>query len=291
MPSPTLAEPKHTPPDPSGRRPTTFEEARDRLSRVEQWQIAAARRTHEQPLLNALMLGLQRTVGRGWIHLCTKNLLSVRGVERLPSLTDHRGLILVSNHRSFFDMFVVSATLYRLGFNQRILFPVRSRFFYDRPLGFVVNGIMSFYSMYPPIFRERRRQILNHVAMSELASLLDAGGRSAGIHPEGTRGMGDDPYTLLPAQTGVGRLIHMSSAPVVPAFIIGLGNVLWRQVLGNFTGRGPPIHLVFGAPVDFGNLRSAPASARTYRALADRTRDAITALGEEERRMSWPTSL
>ena len=288
MHSPTVAEQNTESPGVPARRPATFRQTTDRLTPLERWLIAAVRTTHERPLLNAAMLWLQRHVGRGWIHFCTRHLLSVHGIDRLPNLSHREGLILVSNHRSFFDMFVISATLYRLGFDQRILFPVRSSFFYTHPLGFVVNGIMSFFSMYPPIFRERRRQMLNHVAMTELAGLLAAKGRSAGIHPEGRRGRGNDPYTLLPAQAGVGRLIHLSSAPVIPVFIVGLGNVLWRQVLGNFTRRGPPIHLVFGAPVDLGALRTGPGNARVYRALAERTRDAIAALGQEERRIAWP---
>ena len=291
MSSRTLTEPEPESPRTKssllGRRPTTFQETTDRLSTLERLQIAAIRKTHQGPALNATMLWLQRHVGKGWIHGCTKNLLKVYGTERLPPLKEGPGLILVSNHRSFFDMFVITATLYRLGLDQRVVFPVRSTFFYDHPLGFFVNGIMSFFSMYPPIFRERKRQVLNHVAMSELAALIGAGGSSAGIHPEGTRNKGRDPYTLLPAQAGVGRLIHLSSAPVVPAFIVGLGNVLWRQVLGNFTRRGPSIHLVFGTPIDFGDLRHSPANGRTYRRLADRTVEAISALGQEERHLEW----
>ena len=287
MSSSTVAERERAQPDPSSRRPTTFKEAPERLSSLERWQINAVRKTFDQPTLDALMLWCQRYVGRSWIYYCTKNLLRIRGIERLPSLTDGRGLIVVSNHRSFFDMFVITATLYRLGLRQRVLFPVRSTFFYDHPLGFFVNAVMSFLSMYPPIFRERRRQVLNHVAMAELAALVESGIRSTGIHPEGTRGKGDDPYTLLPAQAGVGRLIHLSTVPVVPAFITGLGNVLWRQILGNFTRRGPQIHLVFGSPVDFGDLRKAPANGRTYRLLSERTLDAIHQLGQEEKNAPW----
>jgi len=75
---------------------------------------------------------------------------------------------------------------------------------------------MSFLAMYPPIFRERSRAALNLVGLDELAWLLRRGGTFLGIHPEGTRGKGDDPYTLLPAQPGVGRInpqIRRDGAP------------------------------------------------------------------------------
>jgi 1-acyl-sn-glycerol-3-phosphate acyltransferase len=171
----------------------------------------------------------------------------------------------------------------RKGLRNRMVFPVRSNFFYDNPLGFFVNGLMSWWSMYPPIFRQRKKAVLNHTAMSELGHLLGQGGISAGLHPEGTRNKGPDPYTLLPPQSGVGRAIYHSRVPVIPVFINGLGNALAWQVLSNFIGRGKPVWVVFGAPIDFGTLLSEPPSARTYRSIASVTLDAIRALGEEER--------
>jgi 1-acyl-sn-glycerol-3-phosphate acyltransferase len=59
--------------------------------------------------------------------------------------------------------------------------------------------------MYPPIFRDRKRATLNHTAFSELARPLQDG-RSAGIHPEGTRKKDDDPYTFVRAADGGGSI-------------------------------------------------------------------------------------
>ncbi|MGH7435033.1 MAG: lysophospholipid acyltransferase family protein, partial [Polyangiaceae bacterium] len=171
------------------------------------------------------------------------------------------------------------------GLPQRILFPVRSTFFYDHPLGPVVNGLMSFFAMYPPIFRDRKRAALNLASLDEAAALLRGGGFFVGMHPEGTRNKGDDPYTLLPAQSGVGRLIRAAGVPVVPVFVNGLGNDLPRQVAGGLTGRGTPIHVVFGAPIDFGPLREGPDAPGTYKRIAEVCIEAITALGAEEREL------
>ena len=182
-------------------------------------------------------------------------------------------------------MYVINAVLYKSGFCERLLFPVRSKFFYDHIAGFFVNAVMSFWSMYPPIFRDRQRLSLNHTAFSELAAAVSSG-RSAGIHPEGTRKLDDDPYTLLPAQNGIGRLIHQAQdAIVIPVFINGLTNNLRRQVSSNFNGTGRPIFVVFGAPIDYGDLLSGPSSTKTYRAIVERTMSEIVTLGQRERKL------
>jgi 1-acyl-sn-glycerol-3-phosphate acyltransferase len=160
---------------------------------------------------------------------------------------------------------------------------VRSNFFYDHPLGPFVNGAMSFFAMYPPIFRERKRAALNLAALDEMAALLRRGGFFVGIHPEGTRKKDDDPYTFLPAQSGVGRVIHKARVPVVPVFVNGLGNDLVRQIRGNFDGQGPPINIVFGKPIDFGPLLEAPGSPKTYKRIANRCLEVIGELGQEEK--------
>jgi 1-acyl-sn-glycerol-3-phosphate acyltransferase len=164
----------------------------------------------------------------------------------------------------------------------RLVFPVRANFFYDTPLGFLVNGIMSFFAMYPPIFRDRSKFVLNVDSVGELVWLLQRGGSFAGLHPEGMRNLSDDPYRFLPAQPGIGKVIHEAKVGVLPVFINGLSNDLGRQVAGNFDGTGKPIVIVFGAPVDFGNLLGRRPSPRVHREIADRALSAISELGREE---------
>jgi 1-acyl-sn-glycerol-3-phosphate acyltransferase len=207
----------------------------------------------------------------------------VHGLERIPPWDPAGSLILVANHRSFFDLYATTAELVAHGLPQRILFPVRSTFFYDHPLGPLVNGAMSFFAMYPPIFRERQRAALNLASLDEVARLLRQGGFFVGLHPEGTRKKDGDPYSFLPPQSGVGRLVHHARVPVVPVFVNGLGNDLPRQVLGGLSGRGDPVHIVFGAPIDFGPLLDERPSPKTYKAVAAECLRAIAALGREER--------
>jgi 1-acyl-sn-glycerol-3-phosphate acyltransferase len=253
------------------------------LSDLERMQIRWVRSTLQAGMLDRAIRVCQRTVGQWWIRAVTSRLRRVHGLGRLPAWDKSSSLILIANHRTFFDLYVTTAELVSRGLPQRILFPVRSKFFYDHPLGPAVNGAASFFAMYPPIFRDRRRAALNLAGLDELASLLRRGGYFVGIHPEGTRKKDDDPYDLLPAQSGVGRLVHKARVPVVPVFVNGLCNDFRKQIQAGFTGRGEPIHLVFGSPVTFGSLLDAPPSPKTYKRIADRCVEAIAALGHEER--------
>jgi 1-acyl-sn-glycerol-3-phosphate acyltransferase len=189
----------------------------------------------------------------------------------------------VSNHRSFFDLYVITAMLVRRGMPHRMMFPVRSHFFYDSPAGFFVNGIMSFFAMYPPVFRERSRATLNLAGLDEVVWMARRGGAFIGLHPEGTRNKDGDPYALLPAQSGVGRIIRHANVDVLPVFINGLTNDIVKQVSSNVKKKGDPIIAVFGKPVDFGDLLETNSSPRLYKKIADRALEAIGELGVEEK--------
>jgi len=264
-------------------RPDLLTSGQGRLAPLERFQIAFIRRSYEPGLLDGTLRLCQRHIGAAWIHHFTKHLRHVHGFERLPDFSTAQSYVLVCNHRSFFDLYVVTAELVRRGVLQRIVFPVRASFFYDSVLGFFVNGAMSFFAMYPPIFRDKKRATLNVVSLSELVWLLRRGGALAGLHPEGTRKQDDDPYTFLPAQPGIGKVIYEARVPVIPGFVNGLINDLRRQVASNFDGTGKAINVVFGKPIDFGDLLDRRGSPKLYRAIAERTLEVISELGAEER--------
>ncbi len=266
-------------------RPDLLRVAGDRLSRLERAQIRFVRETFEPGRRQGVIRWCQQHIGSTWIHHFTKHLRHVHGLERLPPLDPAQSFILVSNHRSFFDLYVITGDLVRRGLPHRIVFPVRSTFFYDSPAGLLVNGVMSFFAMYPPIFREKKQQALNLTSLDELTWLLRRGGVLAGLHPEGTRKQDDDPYTFLPAQPGVGKVIHAAQVPVIPVFVNGLINDLPRQVTSNYDGTGHPVFVVFGAPIDFSDLYARPGSVRVYKTAADRTMEVIGKLGQEEKRL------
>lgn len=267
----------------SPQRPDLVLAARGKLSFVERVNLRFVRFSFRGEFFDRVLQFLQRTIGQAWIHHSTKHLRHVVGLDRLPDLQDSSSIIVVCNHRSFFDLYVVTAELVRRKMKKRIIFMVRSGFFYDSFLGLFVNFLMSFLAMYPPVFRERSKQSLNPLALEELAWLLARGGMFAGLHPEGTRKQDDDPYTFLPAKPGVGRIIQASGARVVPVFVNGLGNDIVKQVRGNFNRRGDKIAIVFGKPIDFGDLLEQESSLRTHRAISEKCMEAIAELSHEEK--------
>jgi 1-acyl-sn-glycerol-3-phosphate acyltransferase len=224
------------------------------------------------------------TVGAGWVHLCTHRLLRVEGLEHLQGLDPDRGVVIVANHRSFFDLYVIASVMLReTQWIDGMYFPVRGEYFYERPDGIAVNALMSAWAMYPPILRRPEARLFNEYTVDLMAELLSRRGTVVGMHPEGTRGKGPDPYTLLPAQPGIGQMVHRARPIVLPVFILGLGNDLKRQVLGNFDGTGDPVTLQFGPPVALDRLFAAPARLRTYKQIADHLREVLVELGARDR--------
>lgn len=227
----------------------------------------------------------QRVIGAGWIHLATYNIMRVYGLENLRRVSPERPILLVANHRSFFDMYAVSTVLFRrTDWPKRLFFPVRGRFFYQSPLGALVNFIMGWWSMYPPFFATAEKRAWDAYAMRRLIELCrDGHGHIIGFHPEGTRNKGPDPYSFLPPQPGVGRLILEARPQVVPVFVAGLCNSLPRQILRNWTG-GEKIRIRFGAPLDLARFATRRGGLKTYKQIADFVMSKIAELAEEDRR-------
>jgi 1-acyl-sn-glycerol-3-phosphate acyltransferase len=106
------------------------------------------------------------------------------------------------------------------------------------------------------------------------------------MHPEGTRGKGDDPYTFLPAQPGVGKLALVAQPVVIPAFILGLGNNIVEDIRLNFTKEARRKHAVitvFGSPIDYGDLMAEKPRPALYKKTADRFMAEIKKLSEREK--------
>ncbi len=229
----------------------------------------------------------QRHIGSLWIYLATYNLMNVEGLENFENTAVDKPLLLVANHRSFFDMYTVSSVLFRRTRRpMKLFFPVRAKFFYDSPLGWFVNLVMGWFSMFPPFFREAREEKKREFDKFSMRKLIDICTRGTahviGFHPEGKRNLSADPYEYLPAQTGIGKIVMASHAQVVPVFIAGLGNDLPKQILGNWRG-GEPIRIRFGAPVDLSEFYNKRDSLRTHKEIADLLMLKISELGEQDK--------
>jgi 1-acyl-sn-glycerol-3-phosphate acyltransferase len=227
-------------------------------------------------------------VPRRFVTRVTKSRWQFWGIEHVDALQPTNGLILVSNHRSFFDMYVASAALLeRTRFVRELYYPVRTSFFYDNPLGSLVNFLMSGYAMWPPVFRDDRRHMLNAHGVRQMAYVLSRPGALLGIHPEGTRSRQPDPYTLGGARPGVGRLVEAChpNTLVLPFFIVGLSNDFVHEVRVGLSRRnlGPPIRIHFSPALRCADLRAAHSSPQ---AIADGLLGIVAQLGERDRSLA-----
>lgn len=258
------------------------------LTPFERATVRLARAANRAPWVR-LCAALQRQVGARWIGWCIDRLLHVEGLDHVAGTDRSRPLLLVANHRSFFDLFVAMSVLYRRvpGWTGA-LFPVRGRYYYQRVGGVLLNACVANWAMYPPFFHDAARRRFDAWALEELAALCREGpGRLVGFHPEGTRNRDPDPWSLAPAQSGVGRLLHQAEPQVVPLFIGGLGNSL-PDVLRRDAATGEPIRLWFGPPLEYRAMLAAPSNAATYRELTAHVMAAIAQQAERDR--SWMRS-
>jgi 1-acyl-sn-glycerol-3-phosphate acyltransferase len=225
--------------------------------------------------------------------LCVGRRINAVGAEHLAGIGRKDRVLIVANHRSFFDFFVITAaTAWRMQVPiRRTFYPVRANFFYETVPGILVNGLMSGMSMFPPIMRERSKAAFNRYALERCVEELKIPATLVGVHPEGTRNKGDDPYALLPAKAGIGKIALGADdgVKIIPAFVNGMTNAMGSEFVRNwFQKEANPINVVFGEALDLSDLRqgSAEGDERTvHKQAAQRCLDAIAALGEIERAM------
>ena len=211
------------------------------------------------------------------IWSCSSQRLSLFGTEHIAHLDKRSRILLVANHRSFFDFFMVSFVIYyKTKLPKRILFPTRAEFFYDHPLGPLVNLSMSAMRMFPPVMRDKKKARFNHYALGRCIEELAIPGTVLGVHPEGRRNKGEDPYDLLPAQPGVGKMALETDATVIPIYVHGISNDLGSEFVKNWTSpKRAPVDVVFGKEVDLSDLRVGVKNARAQKEAADRCLEAI----------------
>jgi 1-acyl-sn-glycerol-3-phosphate acyltransferase len=245
-----------------------------------------------------LMTFLQRHIGSLWIIISTYNLMKVFGLENFEKTDGSRPILLVANHRSMFDMYVVSTTLFRKTNRKfNLYFPVRAKFFYDSPIGWFVNFVMGWFSMFPPFFREAgevKKREFDKFSLKKLIEICSENKSNIiGFHPEGKRNLDENPYNFLPAQPGVGAVIMKAKPQIIPIFIAGLRTGvrdgkprfmgdLPNQVLGNWRG-GEKVRIWFGEPLDLSAFYEKSDRLRTHKEIADFLMQKIGELGEKDK--------
>lgn len=258
------------------------------LTRIERLALRFGELANEDPRGKWLQTKFLRGFSYVWVRAAIARRMLVEGLEDLIALRPESGVMLVANHRSFFDSYAMLLACYMgpVAWSKSLQFPVRSNFFYDQPLGIVINAAIAGGAMYPPIFRQAERRQLNDAALDRMVEILKKPGNVLGMHPEGTRGKGPDPYELLPAQPGVGKVALLARPMVVPAFINGLGNNFVDDIRVNFTRqarRERAIITVFGPPIDYADLQAEKPRPTLYKKCADRFMAEVKKLAVRER--------
>jgi 1-acyl-sn-glycerol-3-phosphate acyltransferase len=258
------------------------------LSKFEETALALARMTNERQGFKRAQNVFLHRISRQWIRGAVNRRTYADGIDRLARLNPDRGVLLASNHRSFYDQFIALLGLYDGGVDwaRELYFPCRANFFYTNPAGLLVNMLIGGGVMYPPVFRERNKASLNRDAVERLVKYLAKPGTLVGMHPEGRRNKGDDPYQLLKAMPGVGEVILRAKPIVIPLFIGGLGNDFLGEYRLNYrrdSHQTNPIILCFGEPVDYSEFTDKPVRAALSKRTSDKVLRAISALGDRER--------
>lgn len=258
------------------------------LNRIERLALQFAELANDDPRGKWLQTRFLRGVSYVWVRAGIARRILVEGLDDLMALRPPGGVMIVSNHRSFFDQYALLLACYMgpVAWAKHLYFPVRSNFFYDQPLGIFVNAAVAGGAMYPPIYRQSDRRALNDDALDRMVEIVKRPGNVLGMHPEGTRGKGEDPYKFLPAQPGVGKLALLARPTVIPAFVLGLGNNIIEDVRATYTKasrREKAIVLVFGKPVDYSDLCVEKPRPTLYKKCADRFMIEVGKLGEREK--------
>src|SRR4051812_6116644 len=260
------------------------------LSRVERLAVRFAELANEDPRGKWLQTRFLRGVSYVWVRAGIARRMLVEGLDELLALRPETGVMLVSNHRSFFDQYAMLLACYMgpVPWSKRLFFPVRSNFFYDQPLGVVVNAAVAGGAMYPPVYRQSDRRALNDEALERMVEIVRQPGNVLGMHPEGTRGKGPDPYTFLPAQPGAGKVALLAKPMVIPGFINGLGNNILDDIRVTYTNqarRERAILTVFGKPIDYADLMAEKPRPTLYKKCADRFMAEVKKLAVREKEL------
>jgi 1-acyl-sn-glycerol-3-phosphate acyltransferase len=173
----------------------------------------------------------------------------VTGREEFPS---EGAVLLVANHASFLDVFVLGASQRR-----PLNYVARSTLFLPG-LGFLIRSIGAF-----PIQREG----MGASGMKETLRRLRNGGVVT-LFPEGTRTHDGE---LLPLKSGIAVLVARAGVPVVPAGIAGTFQA-WPRT--HLFPRPRPVRIHYGNPIYPDDLAGMEHDAVT-RLIEGRLRESL----------------
>ncbi len=166
--------------------------------------------------------------------------------------------VIVSNHLSLIDPFVVGYGAHRL-----VNFMGKEELFRVPIVGFIIRHLGGF-----PVDRSRRDASAMRTALTVLKS-----GELLGMFPEGTRSTGGD---LLEFRAGAARLASKTRVPVIPVAVHNTNRALppgkWL--------RPARISIRFGEPFELTELYDTNDKGAAMEQALARIKERIEALGE-----------
>ncbi len=186
---------------------------------------------------------------------------------------EERNTLLLSNHQSMLDSFLVGlAAFYPKSWLRPHLLPwnpAAAENFYKNPiLAWLADNWRCIWA------REGRHDL--H-ALHHMMNVLPRGVMT--LFPEGTRSREG---SVGPGQPGAGLLILATRPRVIPVAIEGMQEVL---PIGRYVPRlFKRIYVTYGPPVDFGEFLAMQRTRETAQAVIDRVMEAIRAQHAELRR-------
>ena len=209
-----------------------------------------------------------------WPILQTLTKRDWRGTEHLN--TDAGGIVVATNHMSWFDPLVVAHVLWNNDRPPRFL--AKESVFRVPLVGSVIRSAGQV-----PVYRE------SAIAVEALRDAVAAveRGECVVIYPEGT--LTRDPHLWpMRGKTGAARVALATGRPLIPMAHWGAQEVLapYGKRLRLLPRKMMQVRV--GAPVDLTDLMGAPLDADTLRVATDRLMDAITALLAEIRHEEPP---
>ncbi len=210
------------------------------------------------------------TVTFFWVVFRVFNRTVVTGLEHID---DEPNTMLLSNHQSMIDSFLVGLVAYfpRAMWKPHLLpwNPAAEENFYRTP---VLRWFADNWKCIP--IKEGRRDL--H-ALHRMLQVLPAGVMT--LFPEGTRTRDG---SVGRGRPGAGLVILGSRPKVIPVAIDGMQDVLpIGAVLPRLFKR---IYVAYGEPLDYADLLNKPRSRETAQEVVDRAMDAVRRKLEEIRR-------
>ena len=164
-------------------------------------------------------------IARIGLFLLTRR--QVRGQENVPQ---QGPLLIVSNHLSFADQFLLAISL-----NRKVVFMAKEEIFRSRLLRNLAHGFGAF-----PV---RRGGVLDRAALQQANQVLDSG-QALAMFPEGRR---TQKAQLGRAFPGSAMIALHNSVPILPIGITGMEHTDAKSPLWNLIHR-PLVTITIGRP-------------------------------------------